>query len=127
MSQVEVKNVRKSRFGSFVALLGVLSAFGAMSAQAQNFLINKKFVNVVGVPNTQVNVLGPGQTSYLEFNMFNSSTGTLVANMTDTLPPGITGDPSFTPVVTDWTGAVGANGCVPGAATPDGDGLDDID
>ena len=86
MSQVEVKNVRKSRFGSFVALLGVLFAFGAMSAQAQNFLINKKFVNVVGVPNTQVNVLGPGQTSYLEFNMFNSSTGTLVANMTDTLP-----------------------------------------
>ena len=117
MSQVEVKNVRKSRFGSFVALLGVLFAFGAMSAQAQNFLINKKFVNVVGVPNTQVNVLGPGQTSYLEFNMFNSSTGTLVANMTDTLPAGISGDPSFTPVVTDWTGAVGANGCVPGAAT----------
>ena len=114
MSQVEVKSVRKNRFGSFVALLGVLSAFGAMSAQAQNFLINKKFVNVQGVPNSQVNVLGPNQSTFLEFNVFNSATGALSANMTDTLPAGLVGDTSFTPVITDYAGTVNGNGCGPG-------------
>lgn len=98
-----------TRAASLVALVAL--AAGMSSAAAQNFLINKKFVNVVGVPNSQVNVLGPGQKAYLEFNMFNSSTGTLVANMTDVLPAGLLADTTFTPVVTDWTGTAGANGC----------------
>lgn len=104
-----------SQAASLLALVAL--AAGINTAASQNFLINKKFVNVVGVPNTQVNVLGPGQTAFLEFNMFNSSTGTLVANMTDNLPPGLLGDTTFTPVVTDWTGAVGANGCTGTGAT----------
>lgn len=113
-SQVEVKSVRKNRFGSVVALLGVLSAFGAMSAQAQNFLVNKKFVvSPTAVPATQVNNLGPGQTVYLEFNMFNSATGTLSANVTDNLPAGLLGDTTYTPIVTDHAGVIGGNGCVP--------------
>lgn len=103
------------RIASLIAL-GAL-ATGLSVAGAQNFLINKKFVDVVGVPNNQVNVLGPAQTSYLEFNMFNSATGPITANMTDVLPAGLKGDPSFTPVVTDWTGTVGGNGCTDAGAT----------
>ena len=116
MSQVEVKNVRKSRFGSFVALLGVLSAFGAMSAQAQNFLINKKFVDAQGIGANQVNVLGPNQSTFLEFNFFNSSTGNLTGSMTDTLPAGLQGDTTFTPVITDYAGVVNGSGCEIGRA-----------
>ncbi|MBL8311644.1 MAG: DUF11 domain-containing protein, partial [Burkholderiales bacterium] len=83
----------------------------AVTAQAQNYLVNKKFVDVQGVPNNQVNVLGPGQSTFLEFNLFNSSTGTLSASVTDTLPAGIQGDTSFAPVMTNYAGVVNGSGC----------------
>ncbi|MEQ1596865.1 MAG: hypothetical protein ABL985_17365 [Casimicrobium sp.] len=89
------KNVRKNRIGSFVALLGVLGAFGAMSAHG---LVNKKYVvSPTAVPATQVDNLDPGRINYLEFNMFNASTGMFITNVTDDLPFGLLGDATYTP------------------------------
>ena len=94
-------------------------ALGLGAAQAQNFLVNKKFVDQQGVPNAQVNIIGPNQSVFLEFNLFNSSTGSLTVNVTDNLPAGLLGDTSFTPVITDYSGAVNGNGCsiAPGSVT----------
>ncbi|MBL8311807.1 MAG: DUF11 domain-containing protein, partial [Burkholderiales bacterium] len=91
-------------------------ATGLTAVSAQNFLVNKKFVNQVA-PNTQVNDIGPGQTVLLEFNMFNASTGALVGNVTDSLPAGLTGDNTFVPIVTDFAGTVNGNGCSAAGAT----------
>ncbi len=88
----------------------VVCAFALPLAFGQNFLVNKKFVDTAAPGGNQVNVLGPGQRSFLEFNLFNSASGALTANMTDALPGGMRGDPTFTPVVT-------GSGCSAAGAT----------
>lgn len=88
-----------SRFVGSLQLITVafLLSLGA-SASAQNFLVNKKFITAP-TSTTQVSNLGPGQTSYLEFNLFNSASGPLTANITDNLPLGLDGDATFTPEI----------------------------
>ena len=102
---------RRAVLGATRSAAVVAVSLIAVAAQAQNFLVNKKFVDVQGVPNNQVNVLGPNQSTFLEFNLFNSSTGTLTASVTDALPAGLQGDTTFSAVMTNYAGVVNGSGC----------------
>jgi hypothetical protein len=64
---------RRAVLGATRSAAVVAVSLIAVAAQAQNFLVNKKFVDVQGVPNNQVNVLGPNQSTFLEFNLKTSA------------------------------------------------------